>query len=47
MERENIIVTVGLSKGITGRQERKREWTILKYIASVYEDGVTKCIESY
>jgi hypothetical protein len=27
------------------RQERKRELVILKYVASMHEDSITKCIK--
>jgi hypothetical protein len=37
-------------RGWAGGRRRKEnvwEWTMLKYTASVYEDGTTKCTESF
>jgi hypothetical protein len=45
-----MIIIMGIFAGVQGSgrgKENNRELIILKYIASVYEDNITKCIKSY
>jgi hypothetical protein len=43
----NMLLKVELFEGTSGRQEREKDGRIIsKYIASVYEDAITKHTES-